>query len=57
MVNLRLIGIPTILTTIVACIPIDRIRNTYNMHQGHFFFESHMLLLKIFKVDVLKILW
>jgi hypothetical protein len=30
-----LIGIPTILTTILACIPIDRIKNRYNICQGH----------------------
>jgi hypothetical protein len=29
------IGFPTILTKILACIPIDRIRNRYNIHQGH----------------------
>jgi hypothetical protein len=33
--NVQLIVIPTIPIKILACIPIDRIRNRYNMHQGH----------------------
>jgi hypothetical protein len=50
------LGFPTPLIKILACIPIDRYKKIGTICIEDASFESHLLLLKVFDVDVLEVL-
>jgi hypothetical protein len=50
------LGFPILLTKILACIPINRYKKYVQYASRTLSFESRLLLLEAFKVDVLEIL-